>query len=122
MDLMNWGSGTIVYWFKLGFAFMERKNYRILQITKAKFPPEIRVVKEGLSFQESGYGSAVMCPPYDDQPERETWQGIEIFRPKILRDRSILDKLLDLNPSSNLLKIYSGVSSSIFIFTFLIIS
>lgn len=74
---------------------IERDAFRILQITKARFPPEIRVVKEGLSLAEAGYGSAVVCPPYDGQAERETWEGIEIFRPDPLRKRSVVDKLVD---------------------------
>jgi glycosyltransferase involved in cell wall biosynthesis len=72
----------------------DRKKYKILQITHAQFPPEIRVVKEGLSLNEAGYSSAVLCPPYGEQREYETWQGIDIYRPRVLGNRSILDKLL----------------------------
>lgn len=72
-----------------------RNNIKILQITKNKFPPEIRLVKEGLSLLEAGYKSAVLCPPVGDQPEYEVWNGIEIFRPKILWRRSAIDKLLE---------------------------
>jgi glycosyltransferase involved in cell wall biosynthesis len=72
----------------------QRRQFKILQITKARFPPEIRVMKEGLSLHDAGYGSAVLCPPYGDQPERETWQGIDIFRPKALGQRSVIDKFL----------------------------
>lgn len=71
------------------------RKYKILQITKGKFPPEIRVVKEGLTLFEAGYSSAVLCPPFDDQPEYEIWQGIEIYRPKILRQRSSADKVFE---------------------------
>ena len=75
---------------------IDRQKKRILQITKRKFPfPEaIRVVKEGLSLQEAGYQSAVLCPPFGKQPEYEIWNGIEIFRPKALGRRSVTDKLL----------------------------
>jgi glycosyltransferase involved in cell wall biosynthesis len=73
---------------------MQRRKFKILQITRTKFPPAIRLVKEGLSFQEAGFRSAVLCPPFADQPEHEMWQGIEIFRPKALSQRSIVDKLL----------------------------
>ena len=73
-----------------------RQKKRILQITKAKFPfPQaIRVVKEGLSLQEAGYQSAVLCPPFGKQPEYEMWNSIEIFRPKALGRRPVTDKLL----------------------------
>jgi len=74
---------------------MQREKYRILQITKAKFPPEIRVMKEGLSLHEAGYGSAVLCPPVGEQAEYEMWQGIEIFRPKMLGQSSVSDKVLE---------------------------
>lgn len=74
---------------------MQLEKYKTLQITKAKFPPEIRVMKEGLSLNAAGYGSAVLCPPYGDQPEYEIWQGIEVFRPKVLGQRSFLDKVLE---------------------------
>lgn len=72
----------------------DKHNNKILQITKAKFPPEIRVMKEGLSLHEAGYNSAVLCPPFGDQPEYEVCNGIEIFRPKVLGRRSVTDKLL----------------------------
>ena len=72
----------------------DRKKYKILQITHAQFPPAIRLVKEGLTLYEAGYCSAVLCPPYGDQREYESWQGIDIYRPKVLSNRSILDKLL----------------------------
>lgn len=72
----------------------QREKFKILQITKAQFPPEIRVTKEGLSLREAGYSSAVLCPPYGEQPDRENWQGIDIFRPRALRQRHISDKLL----------------------------
>ncbi|MAZ08013.1 MAG: hypothetical protein CMM99_06195 [Rickettsiales bacterium] len=74
--------------------YNRRKKIKILQISKGGFPSEIRVVKEGLSFQKSGYKSAVLCTPEKDQPEYEVWEGIELFRPKILKDRSTFDKLL----------------------------
>lgn len=78
------------------FMSRERQNKKILQITKAKFPTPsaIRVVKEGLSLAESGYQTAVLCPPFENQEEYEVWNGIEIFRPKILGRRPILDKIL----------------------------
>jgi glycosyltransferase involved in cell wall biosynthesis len=72
----------------------QRRKFKILQITKARFPPEIRVTKEGLSLREAGYSSAVLCPPYGEQPDRENWQGIDIFRPRALGQRHISDKLL----------------------------
>ena len=72
----------------------ERSTKTILQITKAKFPPEIRVAKQGISLHEAGFCSAVLCPPYDNQPEFESWKGIDIYRPKVLANRSRLDKFL----------------------------
>jgi len=71
----------------------QRRQFKILQITRQKFPPEIRVAKEGLSFHEAGYQSAVLCPPMEGQEEHEIWEGIEIFRPSCLRSRSFFDKL-----------------------------
>lgn len=72
-----------------------RTACRILQITALPFPPEIRVLKEALSLRAAGYGSAVMCPPIAGRPARETWRGIEIFRPDVLRGAAArLDKLL----------------------------
>ncbi len=72
----------------------QRRQCKILQITKAKFPPEIRVVKEGLSLHEADYTSAVLCPPYEGQSEYEIWNGIEIFRPKVLK-RFFFEKLFE---------------------------
>lgn len=72
----------------------ERSAKKVLQITKNKFPPEIRVAKESLSLSEAGYGSAVLCPPFGGQPEYEVWKGVEIFRPEVLGRRSMIDKLL----------------------------
>jgi glycosyltransferase involved in cell wall biosynthesis len=67
---------------------------RILQITVCPFPPEIRVVKEGVSLAEAGYQSAVLCPPIAGRPERETWRGIQVFRPAPLRSAAkVGDKL-----------------------------
>ena len=74
---------------------MTKKNKKILQITAAQFPPEIRVVKEGLSLIEAGYEAAVLCPPFGDQPEYEVWHGIEIFRPRLLGQQFFLDKILE---------------------------
>jgi len=74
---------------------MQREKFKILQITKAKFPPEIRVMKEALSLCEAGFGSAVLCPPYGDQSEHEIFHGIHIFRPKALGNRGFLDKFLE---------------------------
>jgi glycosyltransferase involved in cell wall biosynthesis len=71
-----------------------RQKVKILQITRDSFPSAIRAVKEGLSFHNNGYKSAVLCTPKKDQPDYEVWEGIELFRPKILRDRSFFDKLL----------------------------
>lgn len=71
-----------------------RSKKKILQITKNKFPPEIRVAKEGLSLFEAGYRSAVLSPPFGEQTEYEVWKGIEIFRPKMLANRPVFDKLL----------------------------
>jgi len=72
-----------------------RSDHRILQITALPFPPEIRVLKEALSLRAAGYGSAVMCPPIKRLPARETWRGIEIFRPAALAGAAAtLDKLL----------------------------
>ena len=72
----------------------DRKKKKILQITREKFPPEIRVVKEAVSLAQGGYRSAVLCPPYDDQSEYEVWNNIEIFRPNQLKKRSMIDKFL----------------------------
>ena len=72
-----------------------RASFRILQITALPFPPEIRVVKEGLSLRQAGYGSAVLSPPVTGRPSRERWRDIEVFRPDGLRRASTLaDKLL----------------------------
>jgi glycosyltransferase involved in cell wall biosynthesis len=72
-----------------------RNGNRILQITALPFPPEIRVLKESISLQTAGFGSAVLCPPMKNRPARETWRGIEIFRPEVLSDAmSVKDKLL----------------------------
>ena len=70
------------------------KMYSILQITNNKFPPEIRVKKEALSLEREGYISAVLCPPHDNQPEYEIWNGIHIFRPKSLFRLPLIDKIL----------------------------
>jgi glycosyltransferase involved in cell wall biosynthesis len=71
-----------------------RSAYRILQITALPFPPEIRVLKEALSLRAAGYGSGVMCPPIAGRPARETWRGIDIFRPDALAGAAArLDKL-----------------------------
>jgi glycosyltransferase involved in cell wall biosynthesis len=74
---------------------IDRSRCRILQVTAQPFPPEIRVVKEGLSLQAAGYGSAVLCPPVQMRPSRETWRGIEVFRPNVLAGAELAsDKLL----------------------------
>lgn len=52
-------------------------------------------MKEGLSLRDAGYGSAVLCPPFGDQPAHEVSQGIHIFRPKVLRERSFADKVFE---------------------------
>ena len=62
----------------------KRKEFKILQITKNPFPPEIRVLKEAIAFHDAGYQSAVICPPGEGQANYEVWQGIEIFRPEKL--------------------------------------
>jgi len=74
----------------------DRNQKKILQITMANFPTSsaIRVVKEGLSLREAGYQCAVLCPPFGDKLVHNTWNDIEIFKPKILERRSIWDKLL----------------------------
>lgn len=72
----------------------KRNTIKILQITKSKFPPEIRVLKEGLSFHKAGYKSAVLCPPYGNQLDYEIWNGIEIYRPKILGTCFLAYKIL----------------------------
>ena len=72
-----------------------RNSTRVLQMTALPFPPEIRVVKEGVSLQQAGYQSAVLCPPIAGRPERETWRGISVFRPTSLaRTATTIDKLL----------------------------
>jgi glycosyltransferase involved in cell wall biosynthesis len=72
-----------------------RNRRRILQITANPFPPAIRVMKEGLSFLEAGYQSAVLCPPTGDKPEREMWRGISVYRPKVLAGaRRTIDKVM----------------------------
>lgn len=71
------------------------KQRRVLLVTACPFPPEIRVLKEARSLYEAGYGSAVLCPPMTGRPARETWNGIDIFRPESLAAAaSTLDKLL----------------------------
>lgn len=73
----------------------DRRDRRILQITQNPFPPEIRVLKEGVSLNAAGYASAVMCPPIKGRPPRENWRGIEIFRPEILgASTTTVDKTL----------------------------
>jgi glycosyltransferase involved in cell wall biosynthesis len=73
----------------------KRNEKRILQITACPFPPEIRVVKEGISLQIAGYQSAVLCPPSKGRPERETWREIQIFRPTSLSaSEKTIDKFL----------------------------
>ena len=74
----------------------ERSSFKVLQLTKAKFPASsaIRVVKEAITFEHSGYKSAVLCPPFDRQPNFEIWEGIEIYRPERLRRRSYVDRFL----------------------------
>lgn len=71
----------------------KRQKYKILQITNCRFPPEIRVLKEGLSLQQAGYETAVLCPPYEGQLEYESWHEIDIYRPRVLGNRSLFDKL-----------------------------
>jgi len=75
---------------------IDRHKKKILQITKANFPAPgaIRVVKEALSLCQAGYQVAVLCPTFGNQPEHEVWNGIEIFRPKVLGRRTVLDKIL----------------------------
>ena len=60
-------------------------SLKILQITACPFPPEIRVVKEGISLLNAGHGSAVMCPPISGRPAEEEWNGIKIFRSEVLQ-------------------------------------
>lgn len=74
---------------------MIQRKHKILQITKTKFPPEIRVAKEVLSLVEAGYEVAVLCPPYGDQSEYELWNGVQIFRSRLLGLRTILDKIFE---------------------------
>lgn len=74
---------------------LAKRKQKILQITKAQFPPAIRVVKEALSLHDAGYQSAVLCPPYGNEAEYEVWNGIEIFRPRLLGQRSLLEKILE---------------------------
>jgi glycosyltransferase involved in cell wall biosynthesis len=72
-----------------------RQDQRILQITALPFPPEIRVLKEGVSLRAAGYGSAVMCPPMNGRLAHEVWNGIDIFRPESLAaSTTTLDKLI----------------------------
>ena len=75
---------------------LTRENKKILQITTQKFPPEIRVAKEAITFQIAGYQSAVLCPQFDDQPEYEIWNNIEIYRPKVLAKSSYAEKVMSL--------------------------
>lgn len=74
---------------------MAERTQKILHITHAQFPPAIRVVKEALSLCKAGYQTAVLCPPYGEEPEYEIWNGVEIFRPKILGQRSVLEKIFE---------------------------
>jgi glycosyltransferase involved in cell wall biosynthesis len=72
-----------------------RGDRRILQLTVLPFPPEIRVVKEGISLAAAGFQSAVLCPPIKGRPARETWRGVQVFRPASLgRSSSTADKLI----------------------------
>lgn len=70
------------------------KAPRILQVTACPFPPEIRVVKEGLSLVEAGYEVTVVCPPVKGRPERETWRGIRVIRPALLGNVHVADKVV----------------------------
>lgn len=68
---------------------------RILQITSHAFLPETRPAREGLSLRKAGYACAVLCPPEPGRPERESWRGMEVFRPRSLSAcRGLPDKLL----------------------------
>jgi glycosyltransferase involved in cell wall biosynthesis len=70
-------------------------GHRVLQITAWNFPPEIRVLKEAYTLRDAGFASAVLCPPMPGRPARESWHGIEIFRPESLAAAfSPLDKVL----------------------------
>lgn len=75
-------------------AATDRAGNRILQITAMPFPPEIRVVKEGLSLLEAGYQCAVLCPPIKGRPAKEHWQGISVFRPEVMHEaRTAIDRV-----------------------------
>ena len=70
------------------------KQNKNITTDKNKFPPEIRVAKEAFTFLHAGYQSAVISPPYDNQTDYELWNGIEIFRPQILKSRNFFEKLI----------------------------
>ena len=53
------------------------------------------MLKHAKSLRDADYPSAVLCPPMKDRPARETWKGIEIFRPESLaRAATPIDKVL----------------------------
>jgi glycosyltransferase involved in cell wall biosynthesis len=71
------------------------KKQKVLHVTKARFPPEIRVMKEVSTLTESGYQCAVLCMPFEDQAEYEVWNQVEVFRPNLLRERLVIDKIFE---------------------------
>jgi len=73
---------------------MSLKKIKILQITPIKYPGSPRVLKEGRTFIEAGFDSAIIAPLIDSQSEFEELDGIKIYRPKGLKNRSMLDRLL----------------------------
>lgn len=60
---------------------------KIVQVTHAKFPPAIRVLKNGTSYTNLGYQSIVISPRYADQKSFEVISGIEVYRPCIFEKR-----------------------------------
>ena len=73
---------------------MSGNKIKVLQITPNKYPGSPRILKEGKTFKEAGFDSAIIAPLFDSQIEFEELDGIKIFRPKVLYNRSILDRLL----------------------------
>lgn len=73
----------------------KRKKIKILQITNDNFPTygAMRVLKETISLYEDGYDCIVLCPPRGNKKEQDEWQGIQIFRPNFLDQRSFVDKI-----------------------------
>lgn len=59
-----------------------------------EFPVDDRVEKEALSLMENGFNVSILCPTFNNQKERETFNGIDVHRFSI--SKSFFNKLLGL--------------------------